>query len=206
MATYKSSYTGPQIDQAVGNALNKDTSTLSNDVNHIPASSVVKSAINTVDESIAIRVSGNKTTYASGAEIGQYVIVDKSTITGITDGLYKAAKAIPYNTAIDSTYLTAVSGGGLNDLKAAFDSCVSHDSKYIASGATESITVPVKTVLLAICRRNDAAYAALYMRPASWGGTITALVGNNNYVVTASNTSITITNNMVDGVEAYVIY
>lgn len=42
---YHSSYTGPQIDQAVGNALNKDTSTLSNDVNHIPASSVVKSAI-----------------------------------------------------------------------------------------------------------------------------------------------------------------
>lgn len=48
MATYKSSYTGPQIDQAVGNALNKDTSTLSNDVNHIPASSVVKSAIDAV--------------------------------------------------------------------------------------------------------------------------------------------------------------
>ena len=116
---YKSSYTGPQIDQAVGNALNKDTSTLSNDVNHIPASSVVKSALNTVDESIAFRVSGNKTTYASGVAIGQYVIVDGSTITGITDGLYKAAKAIPYNTVIDSTYLTAASGGGLNELKAA---------------------------------------------------------------------------------------
>ena len=79
----------------------------------------VKSALNAVDESIAIRVSGNKTTYASGAAIGQYVIVDGSTITGITDGLYKAAKAIPYNTGIDSTYLTAVSGGGLNELKAA---------------------------------------------------------------------------------------
>lgn len=48
MATYKSQYTGQQIDQAVGNALNKDTSTLSNDVNHIPASSVVKSALNTL--------------------------------------------------------------------------------------------------------------------------------------------------------------
>ena len=81
----------------------------------------VKSALNTVDESIAIRVSGNKTTYAGGAAIGQYVIVSDSTITGITDGMYKAAKAIPYNTAIDSTYLTAVSGGGMNDLKAAFD-------------------------------------------------------------------------------------
>ena len=81
----------------------------------------VKSALNTVENDIAIRVVGNKTTYASGAAIGQYVIVDGSTITGITDGLYKAAKAIPYNTVIDSTYLTAVSGGAANDLKSDID-------------------------------------------------------------------------------------
>ena len=140
MATYKSSYTGPQINQAVGNALNKDTSTLSNDVNHIPASSVVKSALNTVDESIAIRVSGNKTTYASGAAIGQYIIVDGSTITGITDGLYKAAKAIPYNTVIDSTYLTAASGGGLNDLKAAIPPIKAY-TQY-SNGSVSSVTLP----------------------------------------------------------------
>lgn len=77
----------------------------------------IKSAINSVQDDIAIRVSGNKTSCASGAAIGQYVIVDGSTITGITDGLYKAAKAIPYDTAIDNTYLTAVSGGAANDLK-----------------------------------------------------------------------------------------
>ena len=79
----------------------------------------VKSAITKVEDDIAIRVVGNKTTYANGAAIGQYVIVDGSTITGIADGLYKAAKAIPYNTVIDSTYLTAVSGGVANDLKSA---------------------------------------------------------------------------------------
>lgn len=96
-------------------------STVTASSTNLAESGAVKSALNTVDESIAIRVSGNKTTYASGAAIGQYVIVDGSTIAGITDGMYKAAKAIPYNTGIDSTYLTAVSGGGLNDLKSAID-------------------------------------------------------------------------------------
>lgn len=75
MATYKSQYTGQQIDQAVGNALNKDTSTLSNDVNHIPASSVVKSALTPVAVvSVAagtnIQIMWNET-----VQIGNIVIV-----------------------------------------------------------------------------------------------------------------------------------
>lgn len=63
---------------------------------------------------IGIVITGNSTPV--GASVGQYVIVKNSTISGITDGLYTAKFAIPANTAIDSTYLTAVSGGGLNDL------------------------------------------------------------------------------------------
>lgn len=63
---------------------------------------------------LGIVIDGNST--AIGASAGQYVIVKNSTITGITDGLYTAALAIPANTAIDATYLTAVSGGGLNAL------------------------------------------------------------------------------------------
>ena len=66
MATYKSSYTGPQIDQAVGNALNKDTSTLSNDVNHIPASSVVKSAIDYIANRTIASDNPSATSVASG--------------------------------------------------------------------------------------------------------------------------------------------
>lgn len=121
--SYKSIHTGQQIDAGVSAALNPDTvPTAGSDA--LITSGGTKSALNTVDESIAIRVSGNKTTYASGAAIGQYVIVDGSTITGITDGLYKAAKAIPYNTVIDSTYLTAVSGGGMNDLMAVMNSTI----------------------------------------------------------------------------------
>ena len=61
---------------------------------------------------LGIVINGNSTPV--GASVGQYVIVKNSTITGITDGLYTAAQAIPANTAIDATYLTEVSGGGLN--------------------------------------------------------------------------------------------
>ena len=59
-------------------------------------------------------VNGNKC--VAGASAGDYVLVRNSSITGITDGAYIAAQAIPANTAIDSTYLTAISGGALNSL------------------------------------------------------------------------------------------
>ena len=72
------------------------------------------------DEEIGIVVKGNKTAHTGGAAAGQFVILRNSTITGCDDGLYKAAQAIPYDTAIDSTYLTPISGGGLNELNASF--------------------------------------------------------------------------------------
>ena len=63
---------------------------------------------------IGIVVNGNKATL--NAAIGQFIVLRNSTISGCTDGLYTAAKEIQADTAIDSTYLTAVSGGGLNAL------------------------------------------------------------------------------------------
>ena len=73
-------------------------------------------ALDQLAEDMAIIVNGNKTAYASGAAVGQYVLLRNSTITDRADGMYKAAKAIPYNTTIDKTYLMAVSGGALNSL------------------------------------------------------------------------------------------
>lgn len=73
-----------------------------------------ENAEQTIMESIAILVTGNMS--ATGASAGQYVYVKGSSITGITDGLYKASQAIPANTVIDSSYLTAVTSGGLNSL------------------------------------------------------------------------------------------
>lgn len=55
-------------------------------------------------------------TCAASVAAGQYVILKNSTITGCADGLYTAAQAIPANTAIDATYLTAVNGGAANAL------------------------------------------------------------------------------------------
>ena len=69
----------------------------------------------TVETGLAILVVGNAS--VSGASQGQYVYLKDSTIPGYADGLYTAAQAIPANTAIDGTYLTAVTGGGLNALK-----------------------------------------------------------------------------------------
>lgn len=76
---------------------------------------VLKDAIDTNNADMAIIINGNQT--ALGAAQGDYVLVRNSTITGISDGLYKAAAAIPANTAITSASLTAVSGGGFNDLQ-----------------------------------------------------------------------------------------
>lgn len=69
---------------------------------------------NTLADALAVVIDGNKTPL--GAATGQYVLVRGSTISGVSDGLYVAAKAIPAATAIDATYLTAASSGGLNAL------------------------------------------------------------------------------------------
>jgi hypothetical protein len=63
---------------------------------------------------IAIVVDGNKS--AVSVAIGQFVFLKNSTISGCSDGLYTAAKAIPANTAINGTYLSAEPSGGLNVL------------------------------------------------------------------------------------------
>lgn len=80
-------------------------------------------------------VNGNKSTV--GAAIGEYVLVRNSSITGITDGAYTAAKAIPANTTIDSTYLTAVgTGGALN----ALNSKINGLPEVLSSGTVSSTT------------------------------------------------------------------
>lgn len=76
----------------------------------------------TLSDALAIVVDGNQA--AVSATIGQYVIVKNSTISGITDGLYTAAKAIPAATTLDATYFTSVGNGGLNDVAARMNQMV----------------------------------------------------------------------------------
>lgn len=109
LSTAQSNITNLQgrMTTAEGNITTNSTN-LSGEINR------AKNAEQNIMESVAILVSGDSS--STGASVGQYVYVKGSTITGITDGLYKASQAIPANTSIDSTYLTAVSGGGLNSL------------------------------------------------------------------------------------------
>lgn len=74
----------------------------------------IDAAFGVAYNAFGIVVNGNKA--ALSAATGQFVILKNSTISGRADGLYTAAKPIPANTAINNTYLTAVTGGGLNAL------------------------------------------------------------------------------------------
>lgn len=74
--------------------------------------------ITDLQKAIGIVVDGDKA--ATNVTLDQFVILKNSTISSMADGLYTAAKPIPANTAIDKTYLTAVTGGGLNALRSVF--------------------------------------------------------------------------------------
>lgn len=106
--------------QALGNYLttenvaNNLTATAAGSVLDARQGKALNDKINATQSDIAIIIEGNQTTHTGGVAVGQYVIVRNSTISGITDGLYKVVQAIPANTAITSAYLTAVDGGGLN--------------------------------------------------------------------------------------------
>lgn len=147
------------------------------------------------DEEIGIVVKGNKTAHTGGAAAGQYIILRNSTITGCDDGLYTAAQAIPYDTVIDSTYLTAVSGGGLNALNASSWNCIYSNttqgqSEDARGGArTESLLdniLSYKTVLYAYSHPDN---KGIFMTWGSFPVNNVTINGNNN-VHSGSNQSI----------------
>ena len=129
-----------------------------------------------LDDDLAIVVNGNKTTYASGAAIGDYVLLRNSTITGCDDGAYIAAKAIPANTAIDSTYLTAVSGGVANALNGkipiapdwsdATECCTAHNVEYVP---TKNGYIKVSQSYDRGMQLNINGVTIYYVSPSYWG-------------------------------------
>lgn len=84
--------------------------------------------LDAIHKGIGVVVTGKRANLS--AATGEYVILRGSTITGKADGVYTAAKAIPANTDLDGTYLTATSGKGTaNLLKAEVDALNSNISK-----------------------------------------------------------------------------
>lgn len=92
----------------------------------------------TLANALGVVVDGNKAIVS--AAVGQYVIVKNSTITSVTDGIYEAAKAIPANTAIDATYLTAVSKGGLNAIAGLHYKTIYQQDTEVQAGAVLTLT------------------------------------------------------------------
>ena len=86
-------------------------------------------------------VAGKQST--TGAATGEYVIVRGSTISGISDGAYIAAKTIPANTNLDSSYFssTGMTKGIANALNSKITSL---DSKVkviqVSSGDFDTMT------------------------------------------------------------------
>lgn len=87
---------------------------------------------------IGIVITGKRPSMAVTA--GQFVIVRGSTISGITDGLYTANTALSPSTDVTAANLTAVSGGGLNDVRI---------KKVTTSGTTtETGSIPLPSILV----------------------------------------------------------
>ena len=91
-----------------------------------------------VEGSIAIVATGN--THAAITS-GQYVYVKEHT--ALADGLYTASTNISKNATLSSSNLTAVSGGGMNALKAYVDSLNSNigSTTFTATAVTSRGTI-----------------------------------------------------------------
>jgi hypothetical protein len=82
-----------------------------------------------IESGIAILATGN--THAAITS-GQYVFVRNHTT--LANGLYKASANIAANAALSTSNLTAVSGGGLNSLKASVDTLNNNLNNRIQMG------------------------------------------------------------------------
>ena len=156
-----------------------------------------ESEVASLENGLAIVVDGKKTAYSSGAAVGDYVFVKNSTITDITDGLYKAAKAIPYNTAVDKTYFTACAKGlggqvaSLNDQVASFGNI-----KFLSSSNTVSsftLSVPSYSTHFIFMGTNGAnSYCILLINATSSGVGVTEIHKGSEITVSSSGLDVTI--------------
>lgn len=93
----------------------------------------------TLAESIGPVVDGNQCAVSVRENV--FVFVKNSTITGIADGAYLAAKTIPANTALDATYFKTLYKGAVNATN------IQSKDVTISAPAATWVTVPVNTLL-----------------------------------------------------------
>jgi hypothetical protein len=144
---------------------------------------------------LGIVVNGNKA--ALSAAIGQFVVLKNSTISGRSDGLYTAAKAIPANTAIDSTYLTAVSGGGLNALNNDIMNKAERTNYTVAGNSSSAISIPSNTRAFIVTSGTAGTQKSMIILSASSGGSVAYTLvcqGNDVSYNDASSNQLIVTN------------
>lgn len=118
---------------------NTSINTLSSDINN---------KLTTTQKSVAIVSDGNS---HSVIDLGQYVYIKNHS--SIAEGLYKATSAIPANTAITASMVTAVTKGGLNDLASTLtEELTAHEVTNLLSYLTPVYTaiVPDESRIIAI--------------------------------------------------------
>ena len=102
----------------------------------------------TQDAAIGIVITGKRPSIAVTA--GQYVIVRNSTISGITDGLYKANAALSPSTNVTAANLTAVNDGGLNAVRSSvkypIHRTVNGASATVSAGESVATTATIPTL------------------------------------------------------------
>lgn len=126
---------------------------------------------------------------------GGFVLLRNSTITGKADGAYAAAKAIPANTDLDGSYLTAISGGVANalngkisnlikqiDYTGSFAITTSDDGRYYKEIDRTTLGITSDATLL---------FAQFISNFSS--GEILSIVGNSHKLFISAGTSRTVT-------------
>jgi len=104
-------------------------------------------AHDTAAQSLAPIVKGKQC--AVSVASGKYVLLMGSTITGKADGAYKATKAIPANTDIDGTYLTAATDGFANSLSDQIGNItIKHATETITTNANGWLYFPYHRVVV----------------------------------------------------------
>lgn len=94
--------------------------------------STIREEIRNFENELDIVIVGN--TASVNVTAGQYVTVRDSTITGITDGIYKATANVAAGTAFVAANLSAVTSGALNDLSGNIANIDSKVSSLITTG------------------------------------------------------------------------
>ena len=151
--------------------------------------------LDNLQSSLGIVLNGNTTSVAVAK--GQYVIVENSTITGITDGLYTAAAAWDAGFTVTAAYLTAVPNGGLNALNSNFSK--TDDSIGIRSPNNKILVIGDDS---AVTLRNSNAIQSYISNvvQSAWGSSLTftyhnstghglLLIGGYLYMVWFASTS-----------------